>query len=206
MKNSLELARVYAAQTPDELATGYAGWAESYDRDTIRDGYHLPFSIAAFVARHVPVGAGPLLDAGCGTGLSGPVLAALGYRDIEGLDLSPAMLALAASRGAYRQLIQAELGRTLPCETGRFAAFLSTGVFTAGHAPPASLDELVRVVRPGGHAIFTVRDVVLPAFREKMDALEAAGRWTGIEQSAPFRAFLLAEPEVMVTAFVYRVA
>lgn len=200
------LARVYAAASPGELAEAYADWAATYDAETFRDGYHLPFSIAAFVARHVPIGAGPLLDAGCGSGLSGPVLAALGYRDIEGLDLSPAMLALAARSGAYVRLVEAELGTPLPFEDAHFAAFLSTGVFTAGHAPPASLDELVRVVRPGGHAIFTVRDVVLPAFREKMDALEAAGRWTGIEQSAPFRAFLLAEPEVMVTAFVYRVA
>ncbi len=200
------LARVYAAASPGELAEAYADWAATYDAETFRDGYHLPFSIAAFVARHVPIGAGPLLDAGCGSGLSGPVLAALGYRDIEGLDLSPAMLALAARSGTYVRLVEAELGTPLPFEDARFAAFLSTGVFTAGHAPPASLDELVRVVRPGGHAVFTVRDVVLPAFREKMDALEAAGRWTGIEQSAPFRALLLAEPEVMVTAFVYRVA
>ena len=52
-------------------------------------GYYLPFQITAWVARYVPAGEGPLLDAGCGTGLSGPALKALGYNDIAGLDLSP---------------------------------------------------------------------------------------------------------------------
>ncbi len=200
------LARVYAAKTPAELATAYGEWAANYDTETIRDGYHLPFTIAGFLARHVPRGAGPILDAGCGSGLSGPVLRALGYDTLEGIDFSADMLALAATRNAYGRLTQAELGKVLPFENGRFAAFFSTGVFTVGHAPASSLDELVRVVRPGGHAIFTVRDVVLPAFREKMDALEAAGRWTKKEESALFRAFLLAEPEVLVVAFAYRIA
>ena len=71
------LARVYAATTPEEISAAYADWAASYDRDTVRDGYHLPFTIAAWVARHVAPDAEPLLDAGCGSGLSGPVRARL---------------------------------------------------------------------------------------------------------------------------------
>ena len=54
------LARVYAATTPEEISAAYADWAASYDRDTVKDGYHLPFTIAAWVARHVAPGAGPL--------------------------------------------------------------------------------------------------------------------------------------------------
>ena len=199
------LARVYAAKSPDEIAAAYADWAASYDRDTIRDGYHLPFTIAAWVARHVPPGAAPLLDAGCGSGLSGPVLAALGYAAVEGLDLSDEMLALAKSRGSYDRLVKAELGKPLPWADGHFAAFLSTGVFTAGHAPASALDELVRVTRPGGFAVFTVRDTILHAggFRDKFDELETSGRWRPLEESPPFRAFAIAEPEVLVHAFVF---
>ena len=58
-------------------------------------------------------------------------------------------------------LKQAELGKTLPWPDGHFAAFFSTGVFTEGHAPASGLDELVRITRTGGHAIVTVRDIVL---------------------------------------------
>ena len=66
------LEQVYAATTPDELAAGYAAWAATYDGETAALGYALPFQITAWVARYVPAGEGPLLDAGCGTGLSGP--------------------------------------------------------------------------------------------------------------------------------------
>jgi predicted TPR repeat methyltransferase len=72
------LDRVYAATNPEDLKAGYADWAAAYDRETIGLGYCLPFVVTAWVARHVPRGAGPLLDAGCGTGLSGPLVAALG--------------------------------------------------------------------------------------------------------------------------------
>ena len=201
------LARVYAATTPEEISAAYADWAASYDRDTVRDGYHLPFTIAAWVARHVAPGAGPLLDAGCGSGLSGPVLAALGYSEIEGLDLSDEMLALARSRGSYTRVSKAELGRPLPWSDGHFGAFFSTGVFTAGHAPASALDELARITRPGGFGIFTVRDVVLEAdgFRDKFNELREAGIWRPVEESAPFRAFAIAEPEVLVQAFVFEI-
>jgi SAM-dependent methyltransferase len=199
------LDQVYAARSPEELAAAYAAWSAAYDRETIGAGYCLPFVIAAWVARHVPRGAGPLLDAGCGTGLSGPYLKALGYAEVDGVDMSAEMLALAKSRDAYRELRQAALGGPLPWPDGFFAAFFATGVFTAGHAPPDSLDELVRVTRPGGHAIFTVRDVVLAEFEAKMGALEAAGRWRTLEASAPFRAFAVAEPDVLVQAFVFQI-
>src|SRR5262245_36930681 len=93
------LEAVYAAKTPEELAEAYRQWAATYDSETLSIGYYLPFQITAWVARYVPPDEGPLLDAGCGTGLSGPALESLGYDDITGLDLSDDMLKLAGSRG-----------------------------------------------------------------------------------------------------------
>jgi predicted TPR repeat methyltransferase len=204
-KSALE--QVYAARTADELAQAYAVWSNAYDRETAASGYCLPFMIASWVALYIPRGSGALLDAGCGTGMSGPYLRALGYTNIDGLDFSEEMLALAAARGAYRDLRRATLGETLPWPDNHFAAFFSTGVFTEGHAPASSLDELVRITRPGGHAIFTVRDTVLQSgkFREQFSALEKVGRWRPVEESPPFRAFAVAEPEVLVQAFVFEI-
>jgi predicted TPR repeat methyltransferase len=201
------LSLVYAARNDAELERAYATWAAEYDRQTLHLGYCLPFLITAWVARHVQPGTGPLLDAGCGSGLTGPFLAALGYPEIEGLDLSAEMLALADRRGAYRSLKKAALGEPLPWPHDYFAAFLSTGVFTEGHAPASSLDELVRITRPGGHAVFTVRDTVLEAggFRTKFAELEKAERWKSVEESPAFRAFAIDEPEVLVHAFVFEV-
>lgn len=206
-RESEGLAQVYAATTPQELAQAYAAWARAYDRETASSGYCLPFVIAAWVARHVPKDAGPVLDAGCGTGLSGPILKALGYDDLAGLDMSNEMLAIAGSRQSYGELKKAALGGPLPWSDNHFAAFLSTGVFTQGHAPASSLDELVRITRPGGKAIFTVRDVVLDTdgFSATFKRLTNSGRWLLLEESRPFRAFAVDEPDVLVKAFVFEV-
>ncbi|TIU18011.1 MAG: SAM-dependent methyltransferase, partial [Mesorhizobium sp.] len=155
-KANAALDSVYTADTPKALAEAYAAWAATYDSETASLGYLLPFLIAAWVARHVPSGEGPLLDAGCGTGLSGPSLRALGYRDIAGLDLSEEY----------------------------FRAFFSTGVFTISHAPASGLYELVRITKKGGHAIFTVRDQVFESggFRDVFAELEHDEKWRPVEE------------------------
>lgn len=206
-KANAALDMVYSASTPDELSAAYAAWAATYDGETAALGYCLPFLITSWVTRYVPAGEGPLLDAGCGTGLSGPCLKALGYGDIEGLDLSSDMLAIAGSRGAYRALKQAELGGPLPWPDGHFRAFFSTGVFTISHAPASGLNELTRITRKGGHAIFTVRDQVLdtggfmPVFAE----LQQTGKWRPVEESDWFRAYAIADPDALVKTFVFEV-
>jgi SAM-dependent methyltransferase len=201
------LGQVYGARTADELSAAYANWAADYDRDTLASGYCLPFQTLAWVSRHVPPGREPILDAGCGTGLSGPYLKALGYGCIAGLDFSEDMLRLAGSRGVYDDLKRATLGEVLPWADNHFAAFLSTGVFTEGHAPASGLNELCRITRPGGIAVFTVRDKIFHTggFADIIADLVDRGVWRKREQSTPFRAFAIAEPEVLVTSHVFEV-
>lgn len=184
-KAHVALDSVYGAGSPEALGDAYAAWAASYDSETASLGYLLPFLIAAWVTRYVPAGEGPLLDAGCGTGLTGPQLRALGYHDLVGLDLSDDMLKVAAGRQAYGELKKAMLGGPLPWPDRHFRAFFSTGVFTIGHAPASGLHELVRITKSGGHAIFTVRDQVLDkgGFRNVFAELERAGKWRPLEES-----------------------
>jgi predicted TPR repeat methyltransferase len=206
-KANAALDSVYSADTPEGLAKAYAAWAATYDSETASLGYLLPFLITAWVARFVPAGERPLLDAGCGTGLSGPSLKALGYHDIAGLDLSDDMLKIAGSRGAYGDLKKAMLGGPLPWPDGHFRAFFSTGVFTISHAPASGLHELVRITRKGGHAIFTVRDQVFDrgGFQAVFDELEQAGKWRPVEQSPWFCGYAIAEPDALVKTFVFEV-
>ncbi|UVC16452.1 class I SAM-dependent DNA methyltransferase [Mesorhizobium onobrychidis] len=206
-KANAALESVYTADTPEALAQAYAAWAAAYDSETASLGYLLPFLIAAWVARHVPSGEGPLLDAGCGTGLSGPSLKALGYQDIAGLDLSDEMLDIAGSRQAYSELKQAMLGGPLPWPDGYFRAFFSTGVFTISHAPASGLHELVRITKKGGHAIFTVRDQVFESggFRDVLAELERDKKWRSVEESPWFRCYAIAEHEALVKTFVFEV-
>ena len=200
------LGKVYAATGVDELADAYALWSADYDRETLSLGYCLPFLITAFISRHVSPSDGPLLDAGCGTGLSGPCLRALGYREIDGLDMAPGMLAHARARNCYGSLAEGTLGEALPFADETYAAVFSTGVFTEGHAPASSLRELARITRRGGHLLFTVRDSVFEdkGFRQEIDSLLSSNQWVLVEESPPFRAFAIAEPDVLVRAWVLR--
>jgi predicted TPR repeat methyltransferase len=208
VKANEALESVYSAGSPEELAKAYQAWAATYDSETAALGYLLPFLITSWVTRYVPATEGPLLDAGCGTGLSGPQLKALGYRDIAGLDLSEDMLKIAGSRGAYSDLRQGALGGPLPWPDGQFRAFFSTGVFTMGHAPASGLHELVRITAKGGHAIFTVRDQVFEkgGFRAVFNDLEQQGKWRPVEESPWFRCYAIAEPDAVVKTFVFEVS
>ncbi|MHB2267588.1 class I SAM-dependent DNA methyltransferase [Aliihoeflea sp. PC F10.4] len=198
------LDKVYGASDAAELATAYAAWAAEYDRDTIGLGYCLPFVIAGWVGRYARPGAA-LLDVGCGTGLSGPVLHAMGHDDLTGLDMSPHMLEIAATRGAYSSLVEGQLGERLPFEDGRFDLCLASGVFTCGHAPAIGLEEIVRITKPGGHVVATIRDLLMESeFRPVIDRLTEAGRCETIEESPYFRPFVLGEDDARTSVVVLR--
>ncbi len=99
------------------------------------------------------------------------------------------------------------MGQPLDFASNSFSGAIVTGVFTEGHAPHSSFDELIRVVNRGGHIVFNVREDIYEnhGFREKMDCLEADGLWTLSEKSDPFRPFTINEPYVISRIFVYQV-
>lgn len=151
------LGAVYDATTPDEIARLYDGWAATYDAEMAMAGYRHPAVGVALLARHLPSGAAPLLDAGVGTGITGGWLGILGYPHVEGLDISQGMLDVARAKGAYAALHCLALGQPLPFADGHFAGIISTGVFTTGHVGAEALPELTRIIRPGGVIVLTVK-------------------------------------------------
>ena len=199
--------RVYAARDADELLARYKEWAADYDDDLERDfGYLLPQAAADAARRFVPPDA-KVLDAGAGTGLVGAALHQLGYRHLDALDMSPAMLAVAAEKHVYGELFEMRLGEPLGFRDDRYDAAVAVGVLTLGHAPATALDELTRVVKPNGHVIFSLRDDVHAeqGFKEKQTALEADGQWRLVEQGNPFEGLPKGEPGVSFRIWVYRV-
>ena len=92
-----------------------------------------------------------------------------------------------------------EDGQRLPWPDDHFAAFVSAGVFTQGHAPASSLDELVRVTRPGGYAIFNIRQSVFEdyGFAAKLAEQEKAGLVKPVETSPPFAGFAFGKDDVL---------
>ena len=193
-----------AEQGADAL---YREWAEGYDADNAAKGFHLPYLIAALVARYVPVDAGPILDAGAGTGQVGRALRVLGYANLTAIDLSPEMLEVAAVTGSYTSTRVMRLGEKLDFETGAFAATTCVGSFGVGHAPPESLHELARVTQKGGYMIFNVVENVWvdQGFPDLIDEMVQAGVWELVESPQPYRAYFLAEPDLLVRPFVFQI-
>ena len=206
-QSSYRLQSAYAAKDGQEAAELYDSWAEDYERRVSSWGYITPAVVAWFLGRYVTPEDGTVLDAGAGTGLMGLVLAPLGYRDLIGIDVSRDMLEYAREKGVYRDLRQMELGGRLDLPSDAFAVVVAAGVFAAGHAPPESFEDLIRVTKPGGYVIFSVRtDVYLEGgFKEKQEALQREGRWQLVETSEPFAHLRFEDPELKVQVFAYRV-
>lgn len=147
------------------LAHFYRGWASSYDLHVGCNGYCAPMIVAelaaavqtAYLARHRA--AIEILDAGCGTGLVGVELESLGFRLIDGFDLSEEMVEKARQTHVYRHVLgDVDLNR-LSSEyfSAGYHITVCCGVFTLGHVGPDGLRELARVTRPNGSVIASVR-------------------------------------------------
>lgn len=197
----------FGARDGREAAELYDSWAEDYERSVASWGYTTPAVAAGLFGRYVELGGGPVLDAGAGTGITGEILALIGHKDIVGIDVSPKMLKIARRKGVYGDLRQMELGGELDFPSDAFAAVVSTGVFAAGHAPPESFDDLIRVTRPGGHIVASVRtDVYLDGgFKEKQEALEREERWRLLEMTDSFAHLRFEDPDLKIQVFAYRV-
>jgi SAM-dependent methyltransferase len=198
---------IYSSRDNRELAERYDQWARDYDSDLEEDfEYRGPQIATEFFARYVATGAA-ILDAGAGTGLVGELLARLGYNDLVAMDLSPGMLEEAGKKKVYKELRQMVMGDTLDFATDSFDAVMVSGVFTVGHAPASSLDELIRITKPGGHICFTLRPDVYEnsGFKEKQTELETEDKWKLVEASEKLQMLPKGEPDIYHQVWVYQV-
>lgn len=169
--------KVYEVTTPDETRALYDRFSDVYDAEVTAQGYATPGRIAAALAAVLPVKDAPVLDFGCGTGLSGAALRAAGFGVIDGLDLSDEMLAHARRLGVYRSLGRIGHDAALGHRPGDYAAIVACGVIGAGAAPLPVLDRLLGGLAPGGFLAFSFNDHTLedPAYEARVRAIVDAG-------------------------------
>ncbi len=147
----------YRIEDEASMVDFYRKWAEDYDRQMLQElQYVSPTEIARLLAAHLPDSNSEIFDVGCGTGLTSTYLAAAGYRNLDGIDLSPDMVRVAAERGIYRELIVGDLNQPLERDDNCYDGIVSSGTFTHGHVGPEPLGEIFRVMRPGGILACTV--------------------------------------------------
>ena len=198
---------VYSSTNNEELAERYDQWAGEYDDDLENTFVWLaPRRGAEALAEYAATDA-RILDAGAGTGLVGVELQRMGYGDICAMDLSQGMLDEAQAKGCYNDFRRMALGEPLDFDSDAYDAVISIGVFTPGHAPPNSFDELCRVTRPGGHIVFSLRPDAHRelGFKEQQDKMAADGVWSLVSVSEPFQPLPKGEPDVVHQIWVYRV-
>ncbi len=165
-------------------------------------------SAAGMLGRHVPDWSAAVLDAGCGTGNMGQVLHQMGYSNLTGLDASEGMLQLANRKAVYSVLHQLALAAEIELPEGSFDAVVAAGVLTHGHAPPESLDGILKLIRPGGPIIFSLSQIAHDeyGFGEKLVELEKTGGWELLDASPLYQAFPFstAEGHLRHRVFAYR--
>jgi SAM-dependent methyltransferase len=92
-----------------DVRSGYAEWLPTYE-DTVQDAMDLALldELSTVPWPSVRTAA----DLGCGTGRTGAWLRARGAAEIDGVDITPEMLAVARGRGAYRELAETDVSST----------------------------------------------------------------------------------------------
>ena len=198
---------IYSSQNNSELSERYDEWAKDYDKDLSEVfGWIAPKTASDYLAKYVSPNSN-VLDAGAGTGLVGLALAEHGFQNLTAMDLSEGMLKEARNKNVYKSFDQMTLGEHLDYETNSFDAVITVGVMTLGHAGPESFDELIRITKPQGYIVFTIRtDVYLEnGFKEKQAEIESEGLWEVIEISDEFHPLPEGEPEVLHQVWVYKV-
>jgi ubiquinone/menaquinone biosynthesis C-methylase UbiE len=163
-KKKFDVDDAYALETPADSIRLYGEWAPTYDSDLIeRIGYVVHLRVAEILLRQQSLIDGAVLDVGCGTGLVGVKLREGGIDVIDGVDISPQMLAEAGKKNTengdpvYRNLFAADLTERLDIPDNQYAGLISAGTFTHKHLGPDSLDELWRVAASGAHCAIGIR-------------------------------------------------
>ncbi len=189
-KPKFDVDDAYAIKTPADSVRLYGEWADTYDSSFVeREGFVYHLRVAEIMIRQQSLINGAVLDIGCGTGNVGVKLRDGGIEVVDGIDISPPMLAEAGSkktkddRPVYRNLIAADLTKTLDIPDSHYAGLISAGTFTHGHLGPDSLDELWRVAAPGAQCAIGVRSTHYESadFGGKLSADVAQGTITNPE-------------------------
>ena len=154
------LAKVYDLHTQEDVNSHYSDWAPTYDNELVGNGYRSPQRCAEALAQFVTLDA-PVLDVGCGTGLSGSAMSAVGFTNLTGQDINAEMVEVARDLGIYQELRVVDADDPFPFEPGTYAAMAAVGVIGAGAAPVSLLTETLAALAPGGHLVFSFNDHVL---------------------------------------------
>jgi len=145
--------------------------ADSFDLHLVENlDYRAPSLVVEALSAVLPPPNADLdiLDAGCGTGLCGPLLRPYARR-LVGVDLSAKMLTKAAGRRIYDDLIKYELTDFLGRQPEAFDVIASADTLCYFGDLQSVLQAAVRALKPGGRLAFTLEDAGVESLEFKLN-------------------------------------
>src|SRR5712671_1247730 len=139
----------------------FDSFAASFESKLERLSYRAPRLVAAMLehAGVEPSKGLDVLDAGCGTGLCGPLMTRYARR-LVGVDLSEGMLARAKAKNVYDELLKTELTDYLRDATAAFDLIVSSDTLVYFGDLHAVLETAAGALRPGGLVVFTLEHAI----------------------------------------------
>lgn len=165
----------------------YNEWAEDYDQTLGDWEYHAPADAAELMCPNIYAG-NRILDVGCGTGMFAKEVKHRIPTELHGVDISDTSLQIAERRNIYATLTQHNLqDLPLPFRNKSFDGIGCVGVLTYIEDIGGLLRDFCRIVKSGGHILFTQRDDrwAEKEFDKHIADLESSGIWTPLHISEP---------------------
>ena len=156
------LAACTGRDVPARASDGFVkdtfdSFAASFESKLAQLSYRAPKLVALMLedSNIPPAKDRDILDAGCGTGLCGPLLAPWA-RTIVGVDLSKGMLDRAREKHVYDELVEGELTAYLREHPATWDVIVSADTLVYFGALDGVIGAASAALRPGGLLIFTV--------------------------------------------------
>lgn len=149
----------YSLKSPEDNKQLYAKWAATYESDFVANqGYQHPKVISELFHSQLPQ-LKSVIDIGTGTGLVGKYLIELRPNlEIDGVDISPEMLAQAKKKDVYRNLYERDLTKPVSDTNSPYDALITIGTFTHGHLGVEVLENLFPLVKKDGYFVIAVNE------------------------------------------------